>query len=76
MSHAHTASPSVVRLIIDGGDLFINEDATYRSNLLLYINTIVNRHFKDQHPKIYLEIHHENSIILINITAPEERSNA
>ena len=65
-----------VRLIMDGGDLYINEDVTYRCNLLSYINTIVNRHFNGLSVKIYLEIHHDNTIHLIDITASEERSNA
>ena len=67
---------SSVRLIIDGDDLYINEDVTYRCNLLSYINTIVNRHFNGLSVKIYLEIHHDNTVHLIDITASEERSNA
>ena len=71
-----TSPAASVRLIIDGDDLYINEDVTYRCNLLSYINTIVNRHFNGLNVKIYLEIHHDSAIHLIDITASEERSNA
>ena len=67
---------SYVRLIIDGDDLYVNQDVTYKSNLLSYINTIINTDYNGQHPKIDLEIHYENTILLVNISTPEERSKA
>ena len=64
------------RLIMDHDDIYINEDVTYRSNLLQYINTIINRVYNGQCDRIALEIHSKNKGVLINLGTPKERSNA
>lgn len=64
------------RLIMDHDDIYINEDVTYRSNLLKYINTIINRVYNGQCDRIALEIHSKNKGVLINLGTPYERSNA
>ena len=71
---------------MDHDDIYINEDVTYRSNLLQYINTIINRVYNGQCDRIALEIHSKNKGVLVNLGTlrsqssqhidAQERSNA
>ena len=65
----------LARLIMDHDDIYINEDVTYRSNLLQYINTIINRVYNGQCDRIALEIHSKNKGVSINLGTSQERSN-
>lgn len=65
----------LARLIMEHDDIYINEDVTYRSNLLQYINTIINRVYNGRCDRIALEIHSKNKGVLVNLGTSQERSN-
>ena len=58
---------SKLRLVLEGEGLYINEDVTYKNNLLDYINNIVNEYFNEK-TKIKLVILLKNQNIQISLS--------
>lgn len=76
MANASCAERECVRLIMEHDDVYINEDVTYRSDLLQHINTIITKVYNGRCDRIALEIHYKNNGVLVNLNTPPERYKA
>lgn len=65
---------SSLRLIIEGDGLTINEDVSYKDNLLDYINYLRNKYFSNEDAKIYIEVY--NNIYSFRVMFHESSSSS
>ena len=65
---------SSLRLIIEGDGLTINEDVSYKENLIDYINYLRNKYFSNEDAKIYIEVY--NNIYSFRVMFHESSSSS
>ena len=65
---------SSLRLINEGDGLTINEDVSYKENLLDYINYLRNKYFSNEYAKIYIEVY--NNIYSFRVMLHESSSSS